>query len=132
MIFRQHRFLRRERARRVDVEARLRHRAARLRLVTVGAGQHAIAGKSALVPEALTVADARALQSVLLSGGDGPVPEAAPPGTTPEAAPARRSPVPDFTATRSSRDEVSAAVRSGWVIYSMFNIWAYVLMLGVL
>lgn len=132
VIFRQHRSLRRERVRSVDVEARLRHRAARLRLVTVGAGQHAAAGESALVLDALTAADARALQSVLLSGGSGPAPETAPAGSTPEAAPARRSPMSDATAIRSSADEVFAAFRPGWVVYNMFNVWAYVLALGVL
>lgn len=155
VIFRQHRSLRRQRIRSVDVEAKLRHRIARLRLVKVGAGQHTAAGESALRLDALTAAEARELQSALLSGQDRPT---APPADTAtsgddaagddvagESSPAE----PAATGTVTPQDpgaaapdqpaaaapaplQVFATFRSGWVIYNMFNIWAYLMALGLL
>lgn len=115
MIFKEHRSIRRERIRSVDVEAKLRHRLAHLRVVKIGAGQQSATGEAALALDALTRNDARALQSTLLSRDVRPAAE------TPEEAPAESDP-----------REILATFQPGWVIFNMFNIWAYVLALGVL
>lgn len=66
MLLRVHRSIQRERIRSVDAEAKLRHRLGGLRVVVVGAGQQRSAGESALRLDAVSVADARALQRTLL------------------------------------------------------------------
>ncbi|WP_291478751.1 PH domain-containing protein [Corynebacterium sp.] len=108
VVVRQHRSLRRERVRSVDIEARLRHRLARLRTVEVGAGQQAAAGESALTLDALSHADALALRRVLL-GAD----------STPDTG-------------ESSPLHVFATLNPRWVIYNMFNMWAYLLAFGLI
>ncbi|HIW99574.1 MAG TPA: PH domain-containing protein, partial [Candidatus Nesterenkonia stercoripullorum] len=67
VVMRRHRSIQRDRIRSVDVEAKLRHRIARMRVVNIGAGQQAAAGESALALDALSADDARALQNELLS-----------------------------------------------------------------
>lgn len=161
VIFRQHRTLRRQRIRSVDVEAKLRHRIARLRLVKVGAGQHTAAGESALTLDALTAVEARELQAALLSGRNG-TPASTPPASTAPAggdAAGDSSPgEPGVAAAAMPRDTgdtaptlpaagepdtgpepaepaprtIFAAFRPGWVIYNMFNIWAYLMALGLI
>lgn len=132
VFVRRHRTLRRERVRSVDTSAKLRHRLARLRVVTVGAGQQAGAGESALVLDALCVADAAALRRRLLR-------------RTRTAAPASTSiPPADEQATTDAADheaispdeiesvDVLATFRLWWVVYNMFSIWAYLTAAGLL
>src|SRR5690625_4160656 len=68
VVMRQHRSIQRDRIRSVDVEAKLRHRLASMRVVNIGAGQQTAAGESALSLDALSTDDALALQNSLLRG----------------------------------------------------------------
>lgn len=120
VIFRQHRSVRRERVRSVDIEAKLRHRATGLRMVEIGAGQQAAAGESAFTLDALSREDAHSLRTLLLGRNR---PESAEDAT---AATAGHPTSPD-TPLR-----VFATLRPQWVVYNMFNIWAYLMALGVI
>ncbi len=120
VLRRVHRSIRRDRIRSVDTEARLRHRLAGLRVVKIGAGQQAAAGESALALDAVSPADARALRRLLLPAAPVPAPREAP-----EAEPSDRTP-PDRTPP-----EVFARFEPRWVVYNMFNFWAYVLAAGL-
>ncbi|MGO1950051.1 MAG: PH domain-containing protein [Mycobacteriaceae bacterium] len=119
VIVKQRRSLRRGRIRSVDIEAKLRHRLSGLRMVKIGAGQQAAAGESAFTLDALSREDALALQSALLSAA---TPDTALPddGTAPDATPG------------ATDEHVFATMNPRWVIYNMFNIWAYLLALGVI
>ncbi|MCD9622789.1 PH domain-containing protein [Rhabdothermincola salaria] len=76
VVQRSHRSVRRDRIRTVDVHAKVRHRLAGLRVVSIGAGQQSSAGEAAFDLDAVSVADAQALRTLLLHR------------TTPEANPA--------------------------------------------
>ncbi|MGO2847202.1 MAG: PH domain-containing protein [Microbacterium gubbeenense] len=113
LFVRTSRTMHRDRVRSVDTSAKLRHRWAGLRVVTVGAGQQTGVGESALVLDALSKTDAAALQELLL---DAP------------------------TAHQSREDEAPAAERVAilasfdprWVVYNMFSVWAYLMAAGLL
>lgn len=128
VIYRQHRSLRRERIRSVDVEAKLRHRLSGMRMVKVGAGQQSAAGESAFTLDALSADDALTLQSALLTPAKNGSPATAP--EQPEA------PVDDTGETHDEPDErpqrVFATMNPRWVIYNMFNVWAYLMALGLI
>lgn len=129
VVVRRHRSLRRERVRSVDVEAKLRHRLAGLRTVEVGAGQQAAAGESALTLDALSHADALALRRALLGAGDSAVGSTVDADATSKSLP-DDSEAPDTGA--SSPLHVFATLNPRWVIYNMFNVWAYLLALGLI
>ena len=120
VLLRKHRSIQRDRIRSVDVEAKLRHRFAGLRVVRIGAGQQSADGESALSLDALDTADARALRNGLL----GPV----------EAHAEAGGPGPEGDATApTGRGEpltVFARFTPRWVVYNMFTVWAYVFALG--
>lgn len=118
LFVRKHRTLHRDRVRSVDTAAKLRHRLAGLRVVTVGAGQQTGAGESALVLDALARADAVALRERLL--------DAAP--TVPASA---ASSVLTGDDAEGATD-VLATFRPWWVVYNMFSIWAYLMAAGLL
>lgn len=132
LFVRRHRTLHRDRVRSVDTAAKLRHRLAGLRIVTVGAGQQTGAGESALVLDALSRADAAALRSQLL---DAPAPSRA-------AASASGAPIVvetgGTTAPHDPQDaavesvEVFATFRPWLVVYNMFSIWAFLMAAGLL
>nr|WP_211658121.1 PH domain-containing protein [Phytoactinopolyspora halophila] len=113
VFVRRYRSVRRDRIRSVDSTAKLRHRLARLRVVSIGAGQQAAAGESALALDAVTKDDAEGLRRELLS--------AAGSETEPRA---HDDEEPD--------KQVFARLRPHWVVYNVFNVWAYVMAAGLL
>lgn len=120
LFVKQHRTLKRERVRSVDTAAKLRHRLAGLRVVTIGAGQQTGAGESALVLDALSRADAVALRERLLTA------PASFPGPVPASVQAESGPV-----EKGKHVEVFATFRPWWVVYNMFSIWAYLMAAGL-
>ncbi|TDC47751.1 hypothetical protein E1281_25775 [Actinomadura sp. KC345] len=118
VMVRAHRSIQRDRIRSVDVEARLRHRFAGLRVVKIGAGQQSSAGESALALDAVSVTGAEALHQLLLGHA---VPE---PRETAE-------PESETAAPTDEQAEVYARFQPRWFIYNMFGVWAYVFAIGV-
>lgn len=117
LFVRKHRTLQRERVRSVDTAAKLRHRLAGLRIVTVGAGQQTGAGESALVLDSLSRADAAALRERLLA--------------MPASASVDDGPAGDGLPAQDEEVEVFATFRPWWVVYNMFSIWAYLMAAGL-
>lgn len=130
VIFRQHRSIQRDRIRSVDVEAKLRHRVARMRVVTIGAGQQTAAGEAALALDALSAEDARALQHELLSEVTEAPAEKQPLDCQPDATPSSDA-APSDTPAAVAPPTVFARFEPTWFIYHMFNVWAYILALGL-
>ncbi|XRQ09085.1 PH domain-containing protein [Actinomadura welshii] len=125
VLFRAHRSIRRDRIRSVDVEARLRHRLAGLRVVKIGAGQQSAAREPALALDAVSVAGARALHDLLQ-------PHAAPPAEN--TAENTAEDALEGTAPQDAGGqpiEVYARFQPGWFVYNMFNVWAFAFALGV-
>lgn len=120
LFVKRHRTLHRDRVRSVDTAAKLRHRLVGLRVVTIGAGQQTGAGESALVLDALSRAHALDLRERLL--------------TAPAYTHAPTEPPADGhgAATTDDDAEVFATFRPWWVVYNMFNIWAYLMAAGLL
>ncbi|MFN3865922.1 MAG: PH domain-containing protein [Demequina sp.] len=116
IVTRRYRSVRRDRIRSVDTSARLLHRIAGLRVVSIGAGQQNTAGESAFLLDALAVADATQLQDRLLrsspvaSDGDGPGGDAAPDEDT----------------------QVIATLQWRWVPYNMVTLSSYLFAVGLL
>ncbi|GEK80325.1 PH domain-containing protein [Agrococcus baldri] len=131
LFVRRHRTLDRDRVRSVDTAAKLRHRLAGLRVVTVGAGQQTGAGESALVLDALSVADAAELRERLLRARvvAPPVTEPAPGVEAGEAAGERSA---ETDTDDADSVEVLATFRWWWVVYNMFSIWAFLMAAGLL
>ncbi|WAP50589.1 PH domain-containing protein [Arthrobacter sp. ATA002] len=125
VLVRRHRTLHRDRVRSVDTATKLRHRLTGLRVVTIGAGQQAGAGESALVLDALSATDAVALREGLLRSGQAASPDAAP-------AAAASSTAASSSAGPRNGVQVLATFRPGWVLYNMFSIWSYVMAAGLL
>lgn len=139
VLLRQHRSIQRDRIRTVDVEAKLRHRLARMRVINIGAGQQTAAGEAALSLDALSADDARALQHDLLSENE-ELPEAREESADSEHPQQDDRPAePDGNGhdestvppQRSETLRVFARFEPSWFIYNMFNIWAYALALGL-
>lgn len=132
LLFRQHRSMRRERIRSVDMEAQLRHRLARLRVVEIGAGQQAATGESALKLDAVTIADAYALQSELSQFGDRRTNAEVDESTSVESTePANASEYSEAPDSPDEPTQVLATFRPQWVGLNMFSVWGYVLLLGL-
>lgn len=125
VILKQHRSLRLERIRSVDIEAKLHHRLSGLRMVRIGAGQQSASGEAAFTLDALSREDALELQSSLLEVRHNSIP------TVPEGPEAMCAPESDRTASAAPH-RVLATFRPGWVVYNMFNAWAYVMALGLI
>lgn len=125
LLFRRHRSIQRDRIRSIDTEAKLRHRLAGLRVVAIGAGQQASTDEAALDLDALVAADAHALRQRLLTTEirDANV-------ETEVREDAEVLPESDET-DRDAPLHVFARFRAGWVVYNVFNIWAYVVALGL-
>ncbi|MPY95982.1 MAG: PH domain-containing protein, partial [Acidimicrobiia bacterium] len=68
---RNHRSVRRDRIRSVDITAKVHHRLAGLRVVTVHAGQHVAAGEATFSLDALSIEDAERLRRVLAARSPG-------------------------------------------------------------
>lgn len=136
VLVRRRRTVQRDRIRSVDSHARLRHRLAGLRVVTIGAGQQTGAGESAFHLDALSLRDAVGLRHELIDA----------PGSATAARTARLAPEetsdgaePSADGTEESSDgaegateEVFATFRPWWVVYNMFSIWAYLMAAGLL
>ncbi|MFB8138369.1 PH domain-containing protein [Streptomyces parvus] len=144
VLVRVRRSIQRDRIRSVDIEAKPHHRLAGLRVMKIGAGQQAAAGDSALSLDAVDTAAARALHDRLIA----PTHEAhppheahpahpAPPATSgPPAAPVAPGVPAPARGSRAAPERaaplrVFARFEPRWVVYNMFNAWAYVLVLGV-
>ncbi|MFE7478688.1 PH domain-containing protein [Streptomyces sp. NPDC057552] len=147
VFLRVHRSIQRDRIRSVNIEARLRHRLSGLRVVNIGAGQQAVDGESALKLDAVSTAAARALRDEFL----GPAGAFGPAGTS-SAAPGRPGGGDGATGSPGPGDgepsrpgpghsepgapcadrplTVFARFDPRWVVYNMFNSWAYVLAVG--
>ncbi|MCW4353448.1 PH domain-containing protein [Hoyosella sp. YIM 151337] len=115
VFVRRSRAVRRDRIRSVDAHAKLRHRLAGLRVVTIGAGQQTSAREAAFRLDALTRADAEKLREELLGTERAPAGTGGTHGTDPVAGP-----------------HVFARLRPWWVVYNMFTIWAYLMAAGLL
>ncbi|GAA3990739.1 PH domain-containing protein [Thermobifida alba] len=109
LFVRKYRSIQRDRIRSVEAEARLRHRLARLRMVRIGAGQQNTAGESALVLDAVSYRTALELRAELL----------------------QRS-IEDVARGREPGERLIQPIRYSWVIFNMFNGYAYVLAVGIL
>lgn len=133
VILRQHRSLRLERIRSVDIEAKLRHRVSGLRMVKVGAGQQASAGESAFTLDALSQQDALNLQDALLASRStrSQRPTQAT-DTRPDADTDADADTENNADTPTEPLKVFATFNPRWVVYNMFNIWGYLLALGVI
>ncbi|QFG68474.1 PH domain-containing protein [Ornithinimicrobium pratense] len=125
LFVRRHRSVRRDRIRSVDTHAKLRHRIAGLRVITVGAGQQTNAGEAAFVLDSLIRDDAELLRSVLLREHQTATAETERPRDGDDI----QDP-PDPAKTRSA--EVFATLRPWWVVYHMFSLWAYLSAAGLL
>lgn len=122
VFVRRHRSVQRDRIRSVDIEAKLRHRVARLRVVAIGAGQQMAAGESAFSLDALSRDDALRLQQRLLNDA---------PAVSDPAEP-EQAEQPEPVTDEEPTSRVFARFEPGWFIYNMFNVWAFVLALGLL
>ncbi|SNT15761.1 putative membrane protein [Micrococcales bacterium KH10] len=122
VLTRRHRTVQRDRIRSVDLHAKLRHRIAGLRIVTIGAGQQSGAGESAFYLDALSVHDATVLRKELLDSTSHITADEAPP--TVEVQPAASEP--------AHNEKLLATLRPWWVVYNMFSIWAYLTAAGLL
>lgn len=91
----KYRSIRRDRIRSIDLDARLRHRIAGLKVVVVGAGQQSVAVQSALSLDAVRSSDAESLRTTLLRRDD----------------------------ATTDTGEVLAAFRPWWFVYHLFGIW---------
>ncbi|QVQ52562.1 PH domain-containing protein [Spiractinospora alimapuensis] len=118
LVLRRYRSIRRDRIRSVDADALLRHRLAGLRRVTIGAGQQNTAFEAALDLDAVSTHAATQLRHELL-GADAPVSD------TPhdDTAPSGHTDTPQ---------NVLADIRYRWIVFNLFNVWAYFSAIGIL
>ncbi|MDT0265374.1 PH domain-containing protein [Streptomyces sp. DSM 44915] len=107
LLVRSSRSVARERIRTVDVDARLIHRVAGVRRVTIGAGQTSTAMEAALVLDALSRDAAERLRRELTGA-------------------------PEEEPTAEAREPALAEFDRRWVVYNLFGIWALVCAGGLL
>lgn len=160
LFVRTERSVRRDLIRSVDMEAKLRHRIAGLRVIEVGAGQRAASGEAAFDLDAIRAGEAARLQQLLL--GTSPVAPSVPeaglnagneagnatesaldgPKTDHGAAAANGLAGVDAAtdgaegkrtanASNGTGDEVLARFRPSWVVYNLFSIWVFVVAFGL-
>ena len=132
VLVRAHRSVRRDRIRSVDTAARLRHRLAGLRVVTIGAGQQTAAGEAAFVLDALTTEDAARLRRELLGGRAPERAVVSARGGTVSGESSAEDPSAALEDEDTAEAEVLATLRPSWVLYNMFSIWAYLTAAGLL
>lgn len=123
VLVRNHRSVRRERIRSVDLDAKFWHRIVGLRVLTIGAGQQAAAGESAFELDAVSKTEAEELRRLLALSSPAPIRRRSPEGTELDPGPA-----PDENVGRT---RVLAGFRPGWFVYNMFNAWAFVMAAGL-
>lgn len=126
LFVRQYRSVRRTRIRSADADARLLQRLARLRRVTIGAGQMNTASEAAIRLDAISLSAALDLRRELLGTQAGDTTVASAPATEARASEARAS---DSSPVRSQE---LARLHWWWVFYNMFSFWAYVMAAGLL
>ncbi|MFI9841263.1 PH domain-containing protein [Nonomuraea sp. NPDC051941] len=97
----------RDRIRSVDTTANLKQRLAGLRVVTIGTGQNASTGEGMIELNAVSKATAAELRRVLLADRLG-------------AEAGQEAPADD------GRETLIAGLKRHWLLYNMFNIWAFV------
>ena len=129
LVVRSHRSVRRDRIRSVDIDARLRHRLAGLRVVNIGAGQQSSAGESAFALDAVSTTDALALRQLLQGTATADTEEA---GRHADTDIDISTDTDSEPRAEAADEQVFARFRPGWVIYNVFNVWAYVMALGLL
>ncbi len=115
IITRRYRSVRRDRIRSVDTYARLLHRMAGLRVVSIGAGQQNTAGESAFLLDALAAADATRLQQRLQA-------------TSPQAT----AGAGDESAQDPADVQVVATFDWRWVPYNALSMWGFLTAAGLL
>lgn len=128
LVVRSHRSVRRDRIRSVDVHAKLRHRVGGLRIVKIGAGQEHAAGEAAFDLDAVSLADALALRDLLLRRSTS---RESPPAVAPSSHQSVEAPA-GTPGPAQEGEQVLARFQPGWVVYNLFNIWAYAMALGLL
>ncbi|MDW5323653.1 PH domain-containing protein [Plantactinospora sp. KLBMP9567] len=121
LLVRRDRALRRERIRTVSTTARLRHRLAGLRVLTVGVGQPGAAGYEALQLDAVTRTAAEELRRELLAGS----PQVA-------AFVGTGADVAGGVGVEAPGERVFARIRWSWLCYNVFSVWALVTAGGLL
>lgn len=131
LFVRRHRSVRRDRIRSVDTHAKLRHRIAGLRVVTIGAGQQTNAGEAAFQLDSLTREDAELLRRVLLREHRAATAETGGTGDGERTSDGENEQAPDESATTQT-PEVLATLRPWWAVYNMFSLWAYLTAAGLL
>lgn len=124
VFVRRQRTIQLDRIRSVDTHAKLRHRLAGLRIVTIGAGQQTGAGESALLLDALTTDQAAALRDELLHSH-------AARGTSDPAVTTREGEGAE-PGERVDRVEVIETFRSWWAVYNVASIWAFIMAAGLI
>ncbi|MEE1931030.1 PH domain-containing protein [Streptomyces sp. TRM 70351] len=132
LLVRSYRSVRRERVRSVDTDARLLQRWAKLRRVTIGAGQVNTAMEPALRLDALSRRAALDLRRLLMDAAEdsGAAADGSPQqATAPVSGPA---PVPAPRAAEAAVRQEFARLRWWWVFYNMANIWAFLMAAGLL
>lgn len=134
VFVRKYRSVRRDRIRSVDSNAKLRHRLAGLRIIEIGAGQQTAAGESAFTLDAVSKADAEALrQELLWAPRPGPVADRiAESGTADGGAYSATIDGAEPAPEPAAAEQVFARFRLWWVVYNMFNVWAYLMAAGLL
>lgn len=131
LFVRRHRSVRRDRIRSVDTHAKLRHRIAGLRVVTIGAGQQTNAGEAAFQLDSLTREDAELLRSILLREHRVAIADAERTGDGEPTGDGEGEPAPAESAA-THPPEVFATLRPWWAVYNMFSVWAYLTAAGLL
>lgn len=132
VFVRRYRSVRRDRIRSVDATAKLRHRLAGLRVITIGAGQQTNAGESAFVLDAILKADAEQLRHQLLWGSSRTASVDAGADTGDDDEPGV-VPATEETAHEPGADgEIFARLRPRWVVYNVMGVWAFFMAGGLL
>ncbi|GAB3712225.1 PH domain-containing protein [Nocardiopsis oceani] len=133
VFVRNHRSVRRDRIRSVDLDAKLWHRLLGLRVVNIGAGQQAAAGESAFELDSVSKEAAQSLRRLLLFGSSAQPPRAEEAEGAGEAEGAEEAAgAEENPDEHTGQVQVLAGFRPGWFVYNMFNVWAYVLAVGLL
>jgi putative membrane protein len=115
LVTRRHRSMPRDRIRRVDATAKLRHRLFALSVVTLATGEHARSSDDVLVLDAVRTTDAAGLRRRLLAGGDPAAGAAAADGGATAVAGGDRD---------DDRDGVVlASLDPSWAPYSLLSFW---------
>ncbi|MET7751970.1 PH domain-containing protein [Micromonospora sp. NPDC005367] len=130
LLVRKERSLPIDRIRSVSTTARLRHRLAGIRVVTVGTGQPGAAGSEALHLDAVSRATAEELRRRLLTDATGAI------GSGSEPAPgvheASGAAITSGAEDHPAGDRTLARIRWSWLLHNVFGFWSLVTAAGLL